>query len=236
MAVAVEPEPAPAPAPEPKPRREPRPRGRLAGQVKDYWRSGVGKPYVFIGGDYSRALGKFKLPGGTPLSDKNGLDVAIGGLLHPRIYIQVMFHREVWEVPKVQELLVRRLEFIYGLDLLALPPDWRIRPSLMALLGFGLGFGRVDSLAGASDPVLSPALPVSEKRAIGVGGMLGGEFALHLRITKKFEIAPYGGVMIPAYTYSNDFLAAERRIDGERGFGRALRWHAGIKIGFGGRG
>ena len=77
---------------------------------------------------------------------------------------------------------------------------------------------------------------MSEKRALGVGGLFGGEFAVHLRITKKFEIAPYGGVMIPAYTYSNDFLAAERRIDGERGFGRAWRWHAGLKIGFGGRG
>ncbi len=233
MAVAVEPEPTPTPEPTPEPRQ----RGRLASQVKDYWQDGVGKPYIFVGGNYSRALGDFKLPGGTPLTDKNGLDVAIGGLMHPRIYVQVMFHREVWEVPKVEELLVRRLEFLYGLDLLALPPTWRIRPALMAMIGFGFGFGRAESLVGATDGMTpTPVLPVPEKRALGIGGVIGGEFAIHLRITKKFEIAPYAGVLIPAYTYSNDFLAAERRIDGERGFGRALRWHAGIKIGFGGRG
>lgn len=227
-------EPTPEPTPEPRP---PRPRGRLASEIKDYWRSGVRKPYVFVGGNYSRAFGSYKLQGGTPLKDINGFDVAVGALVHPRAYFQLMFHREVWEVPDVAELLVRRLEFVYGLDLLALPPEWRIRPALMAMVGFGLGFGRVDSLAGSgSDPAVPvPVLPVAEKRAIGVGGLFGGDFAVHIRITDGFEIAPYGGIMIPAYTYTNDFPAADRRIDGERGFGRAWRWHVGLKIGFGGR-
>lgn len=232
MAVATEP-PAVTPPPEPPP--EPRSRGRLASQIKDYWRSGISKPYIFLGGNYSRSLGKFVLPGGTPLTDKNGFDIAIGGLVHPRAYFQVMFHREVWEVPEVEEILVRRFEFMYGLDILALPPDWRVRPALMVLLGFGLGFGKTASLVGTTNGP-APVLPVAEGKAIGVGGVIGGDFALHIRVTKKFEIAPYGGLLVPAYTYTNDFLAADRRIEGERGFGRALRWHAGIKIGFGGRG
>jgi hypothetical protein len=231
--VEPQPQPQPEPPPEPRPQRE---RGRLAREVRDYWRGGVDKPYVYIGGNYSRAFGSYKLPGGTPIKDINGFDISVGALVHPRAYFQVMFHREVWQVPDIEELLVRRLEFVYGLDLLALPPSWRIRPALMALLGFGLGFGRVDSLQGSSDPLVPvPVLPVTERRAIGVGGLFGGDFAVHIRITEKFEIAPYGGVMIPAYTYTNDFPAADRRIDGERGFGRAWRWHVGLRIGFGGR-
>ncbi len=241
MQVATEPTPAPVsepiPEPEPEPTPEPRPRGRLGSDIKDHWRSGIRKPYIFIGGDYSRAFGKFKLPGGTALDDKNGFDVALGMLVHPRAYFQFMFHREVWQVPKVQEILVRRIEFIYGLDLLALPPKWRVRPALMALIGFGLGFGRVDSLASSTPDPLDPmpVTPVEESKAIGIGGLVGGDFAVHIRVTEGFEIAPYAGLIVPAYSYTNDFLAADRNIDGERGFGRAIRWHVGLKLGFGGR-
>jgi len=237
MQVAEQPTPQPVPEPTPEPEPEPRRSGRLGSDIKDYWRSGVRKPFIFIGGDYSRALGKFKLPGGTALGDKNGFDVALGMLVHPRAYFQVMFHREVWQVPKVQEILVRRLEFMYGLDLLALPPKWRVRPALMALIGFGFGFGRVDSLASTTPDPLDPmpVMPVEESKAVGIGGLVGGDFAVHIRVTEGFEIAPYAGLIVPAYSYTNDFLAADRNIDGERGFGRALRWHAGLKIGFGGR-
>jgi hypothetical protein len=73
-------------------------------------------------------------------------------------------------------------------------------------------------------------------RGVGIGGIFGGDFAVHIRVAPKFEIAPYAGITVPAYTYTNDFPAAERVIEGERGFGRAWRWHAGLKIGFGGRG
>jgi hypothetical protein len=241
-APVVESTPAPAmvePEPAPPPKRSRRPSGRLADDVRSYWRSGVDKPYIFVGGDYSKALGSYTLEGGRRLSEKNAFDIAFGFLLHPRIYFQMMFHREVWQVPKVEEVLVRRLEFIYGLDLLALPPHWRIRPALMGLLGLGLGFGRTDALGGTPDPNLPmpvPAPEVREVRGIGIGAVFGGEFALHIRLTRKLELAPYAGITAPAYTYSNDFPAAERHIDGERGFGRAWRWHAGLKIGFGGSG
>ncbi|MBL9102461.1 MAG: hypothetical protein JNL82_15985 [Myxococcales bacterium] len=232
--------PAPAQAPAPTPEPEPaRPRGRLAEEVREYWRRGVRDPYFFIGGDYSRSLGTYKLAGGLPLREKNAFDISLGALVHPRVYFQVMFHREVWQVPAVEELLVRRLEFIYGLDLLALPPTWRVRPALLGLVGFGLGFGRVDSLAGSgmTDPLNPvPAPTVTEGRALGVGGIVGGEFAIHFRVAKKFELAPFAGITVPAYTYTKDFPAGDRRIDGERGFGRAPRWHVGLKIGFGGRG
>ncbi|MBZ5709705.1 hypothetical protein [Nannocystis pusilla] len=230
-------EPTPEPEPEPEPRR--RSSGRLAGEIKDYWRSGVSKPYIFVGGAYSRAIGSYTLPGGLKLSEKNAFDISLGFLLHPRVYFQVMFHRDVWQVPKVEEVLVRRLEFIYGLDLLALPPDWRVRPALMALLGFGFGFGRIDSLVGTPDPNEPMPMPlpqVDEGRGIGIGGIIGADFALHIRVTRKFELAPYAGITMPAYAYTNDFPAAERHIEGERGFGRAWRWHAGLKIGFGGPG
>jgi hypothetical protein len=231
-----EPTPEPPVAP-PEPTPEPRRSGRLAGEVKEYWRRGLSKPYIFVGGDYSRAFGSYKLAGGLPLDERNAFDVSLGALLHPRAYFQFRFHREVWEVPKVQEILVRRLEIIYGLDLLALPPDWRVRPALMALLGFGFGFGRNESLVGAPDPMMpQPAPTVEASKGIGIGGVFGGDFALHIRVANKFEIAPFAGVTAGAYTYSNDFPAAERRIDGERGFGRAWRWHAGLKLGFGGPG
>lgn len=232
----------PEPYVEPEPERRRRPRrssGALANDIKDYWRSGVGRPYVFVGGNYSQAIGTFSLPGGQKLSEKNAFDIAFGFLVHPRIYFQVMFHRDVWQVPQVQELLVRRLEFIYGLDLLALPPYWRVRPALMALVGFGFGFGRTDALGGTPmyDPLMPMPVPmVEEKRGVGIGGVIGGDFALHIRVAPKFELAPYAGITMPAYTYSNDFPAAERLIDGERGFGRAWRWHVGLKFGFGGRG
>ena len=58
---------------------------------------------------------------------------------------------------------------------------------------------------------------------------------MHIRVTRNLEFAPYAGILIPAYHYGNDFLAGERHIDGERGFGRAWRWHVGLKIGFGTR-
>ncbi|MDC0722070.1 hypothetical protein [Nannocystis bainbridge] len=223
--VAPTPEPAPEPAPE-------RSKGRLAREIKDYWRGGSHKSYVFVGGNYSKAFGDYTLSG-LKLTEKNGFDISIGALLHPRAYVQFTFHRDVWQVPKVEELLVRRVEIIYGFDLLALPPDWRVRPALMALLGFGLGFGRTDSLVGEADPNLPAPLPmVKEGRAIGIGGIFGGDFALHIRVTRGFELAPYAGITLPAYRYSNDFPAAERHIDGERGFGRAWRWHVGLKIGF----
>jgi len=228
----VEPTPGPA-SPESAP--EPRRSGRLAGEIKDYWRSRSNKAYIFVGGDYSKALGNYTLPGGLKLNEKSAFDISVGALIHPRAYVQVMFHRDVWQVPKVEELLVRRVEFIYGFDLLALPPDWRVRPALMVLLGFGLGFGRIDSLVGEPDPNLPMPVPtptVHEGRAIGIGGLFGGDFALHIRVTRKFELAPYAGITLPAYAYTNDFPAAERHIDGERGFGRAWRWHAGLKIGF----
>lgn len=231
--------PAPTPEPTPEPPPEPRRSGRLGQEIKDYWRRGLSKPYIFVGGDYSKAFGSYKLAGGVPLSERNAFDISIGALLHPRAYFQFRFHREVWEVPKVQEILVRRIEIIYGLDLLALPPDWRVRPALMALLGFGFGFGRTESLVGTPDPMNPPPAPtptLQEGKGIGIGGVFGGDFALHIRVTKKFEIAPFAGITAGAYTYSNDFPAAERRIDGERGFGRAWRWHAGLKIGFGGPG
>jgi len=235
--IVTVPEPAVAPTPEPvvtpEPPREP---GRLGSDVRSYWRSGsLRKPYVFLGGAYSKALGSFKLPGGTPLAEKNAFDIAVGALLHPRAYFQLMFHREVWQVPSVQEVLVRRFELIYGLDVLALPPKWRVRPALMALLGFGLGFGRVDSLVGTPDPMNPQPLPqVEERKGLGIGGVFGGEFALHVRVTRKFEFAPYAGIIVPAYTYTKDFPAADRNIEGERGFGRAWRWNVGLKIGFGG--
>lgn len=238
----VEPAPEPYVAPEPeepKRRRRSGGGGALASDIKDYWRSGVGKPYAFVGGNYSQALGKYTIPVGQKLTEKNAFDIAVGFLMHPRIYFQVMFHREAWQVPKVQEVLVRRLEFIYGLDLLALPPTWRVRPALMALVGFGFGFGRIDALEGtpSSDPLVPVPTPtVEEKRGIGIGGIIGGDFALHIRVAPKFELAPYAGITMPAYTYTNDFPAAERLIEGERGFGRAWRWHVGLKIGFGGRG
>lgn len=223
----------PTPEPPPKPAREP---GRLGRDVREHWRSGsLRKPYVFLGGAYSKALGSFKLPGGTPLREKNAFDIAVGAMLHPRAYFQLMFHREVWQVPDVQEVLVRRFELIYGLDVLALPPKWRVRPALMALLGFGLGFGRIDSLVGTPDPLSPQPQPqVEERKGLGIGGVFGGEFALHVRVTRKFEFAPYAGILAPAYTYTNDFPAADRNIEGERGFGRAWRWNVGLKIGFGG--
>lgn len=226
-----EPHVEPTPEPPPRPKREP---GRLASDVREYWRSGIRKPYIFVGGDYSRALGSFKLPGGTALQQKNAFDISLGMLVHPRAYFQIMFHREVWQVPQQQELLVRRLELIYGLDILALPPSWRLRPALMALLGFGVGWGRTESLVSSTPDPLDPMpiAPVEERKGIGIGGVFGGEFALHLRITPKFEIAPFGGITVPGYTYTNDFPAADRRIEGERGFGRAWRWHVGLRIGF----
>lgn len=228
----VTPEPTPQAVPEPPP-EPPRSRSRLGDDVRDYWKSGsLRKPYVFVGGAYSRAIGSFVLPGGTPLDDKNAFDIAVGALMHPRIYFQLMFHREAWQVPKQQEVLVRRLELIFGVDLLALPPKWRVRPALLALFGFGLGFGRSESLLGSSDP--APSRPIDERKGIGIGGVFGGEFAVHLRVTKKFEIAPFAGILAPAYTYTQDFPAADRRIEGERGFGRAWRWSVGLKIGFGG--
>lgn len=237
---APTPEPTPVAAPEPAPAPEPSPppsRSRLGDDIKDYWKRGLSKPYIFVGGAYSRAFGTYKLPGGTPLGQKNAFDIAVGALLHPRAYFQLHFHREVWQVPMQQEVLVRRLEFIYGLDLLALPPSWRVRPALMALIGFGLGFGRTESLAGTPDPLDPvPVQPVEERKGIGIGGVFGGDFAVHIRVTPKFELAPYAGVTVPAYTYTNDFPAADRNIEGERGFGRAWRWHAGLKIGFGGPG
>lgn len=226
---AVPVEPTPTPEPEPEPRRS---KGRLAGEIKDYWRSSSPSSYIFVGGNYSKAFGEYSLSG-LKLQEKSAFDISIGALLHPRAYVQFMFHRDVWQVPKVEELLVRRVEFIYGFDVLALPPDWRVRPALMVLLGFGLGFGRRDSLVGEADPNLPVPVPtVNEGRAIGIGGLFGGDFALHIRVTRKFELAPYAGVTLPAYAYTNDFPAAERHIDGERGFGRAWRWHAGLKIGF----
>ena len=224
----------PEPEPPPKPPREP---GRLGREVRDYWRSGsLRKPYVFVGGAYSKAFGSsYKLVGGTKLEQKNGFDIAIGALMHPRVYVQFMFHREVWQVPAAQEVLVRRAEVIFGFDLLALPPKWRVRPALLALVGFGLGFGRTESLLGTPDPLdPTPQPQVDERKGLGIGGVVGGEFAVHLRVTRKFELAPFAGILVPAYTYTNDFPAADRNIEGERGFGRAVRWNAGLKIGFGG--
>jgi hypothetical protein len=166
-----EPTVTPVPEPTPEPRRS---RARAVGspgRSRSIGARGLRKPYIFVGGDYSKALRQYKLPGGLPLASERVRHLGRGAAAPAGVLPVDRFHREVWEVPKVQEVLVRRFELIYGLDVLALPPDWRVRPALMALLGFGFGFGRIDSLVGAPDP-LSPQ-PAPRSRSARVWGSAG---------------------------------------------------------------
>jgi hypothetical protein len=214
----------------PMPTPMPRQRWRRSDRVRDYWRD-PDQQSGFIGGNYSRALGEFELPDGTPMRERSAFDVALGGLIRPRVYLQLKYHREVWEASPVALWSIGRVELMYGLDLLALPPSWRVRPALMAMVGFG--FGRINLISGPIDPQApSGQMPVGEKRGLGIGGVFAGEFAIHLRVTEGFDIAPYGGVMIPAYIYNRGLLGPEQHIDGEHAFGRAWRWLVGIKLGW----
>src|SRR5690606_17398177 len=99
------------------------------------------------------------------------------------------------------------------------PSWWRVRPVLMGLVGVGVGWAKTDP---------SDTSTMSETRKFGGGFIYGGEGGVHFHLTDKFGVGLRGGVTQARYLFSDDHPAGEREIDGDQGFGKAWRWHAGL--------
>ena len=194
----------------------------LGSEIREYWEDGHESDFVMeLGGAYNRPLfpDQFTVAN-VAIEPTLAYDayVAVNG--HPRVNLRVAWHRDDWEVPDDYRIKTRHLDLIYGLDILAMPSWWRVRPVLMGLVGVGVGWTTTDGIADAPT--------MGDTRKVGVGVLYGGEGGIHFHLTEKFGIGLRGGVTQNRYLFGDDHPAGERTIDGEQGFGRAWRWHAGV--------
>lgn len=191
-------------------------------------------PLVLVHGAYSVPVGPFDFPGTQRITQTSGFDV--GGTLHvhPRIALRLQFHRNRWETqgdaePGVldrEDYMGRRMELLYGLDLLGLPYQWRVRPSLSLYGGGGVNWANSTRVTGTVDPVTGTPTGSAEKdKAITLGAVVVAEAGLHVAL-KKVHFAILGGISKPFMAWKDGFVG-----DADA-FTKALRVQIGLAIGF----
>jgi hypothetical protein len=191
-------------------------------------------PLVLLHGAYSVPVGPFDFPGTQRITQTSGFDVAGTLHVHPRVALRLQFHRNRWETqgdaePGVldrEDYTGRRFEFLYGLDLLGLPYQWRVRPSLSLYGGGGVNWANSTRVTGFVDPVTGTPTGTAEKdKAITLGAVVMVEAGLHVAL-KKVHFAILGGISKPFMAWKDGFVG-----DADA-FTKALRVQIGVAIGF----
>jgi hypothetical protein len=189
-------------------------------------------PLFVLHGAYSAPVGPFDYPDTQRITQTSGFDV--GGTLHvhPRVALRLQFHRDRWETQgdparlDREDYTGRRVEFLYGLDLLGLPYQWRVRPSLSLYGGGGVNWANSTRVTGTIDPVTgAPAGAAAKDKAITLGAVVMVEAGLHVAL-KKVHFAILGGISKPFMAWKDGFVG-----DAD-GFTEALRFQVGLGIGF----
>ncbi|MEM7156616.1 MAG: CHAT domain-containing tetratricopeptide repeat protein [Myxococcota bacterium] len=207
-------------APKPQP---PRP-GKVggSGELRDYWSDRFDEPMMLFGGSYIGVVGTPRLAD-DPADHIRGWDFRIRGFTRPHVQFGFDFNRQVWRAPsspRQTNLNVNRMEFVFGVDVLPLPYDWRVRPALVPYAGLGLAWGKVRDTAPDS-------FSRSDDLVGGAGATFGSDLILFIRLGDRFLVGLRGGISKPLYR----LRAGGERLDFDDEFPRALRWQVGLDFG-----
>ena len=209
--------------PKSKPDRPVRP-GKVggSGELRDYWSDKFDEPMMLFGGSYIDAVGTPRLAD-DPADHQRGWDFRVRGFTRPHVQFGFDLNRQVWRVhdgPRQTNLNVNRMEFVFGVDVLPLPYEWRVRPALVPYAALGLAWGKVRDTAPDS-------FSRSDDLMGGAGATFGSDFVLFIRPGKRFVIGLRGGLSVPLYR----MRAGGERLDFDTEFPRALRWQVGLDFG-----
>ncbi|MCA9660295.1 MAG: hypothetical protein KC486_18275 [Myxococcales bacterium] len=188
-----------------------------ADEIRDYWRrgfhSGVGSFNLVYGGPvrtYTFA--------GSPLRSRFTLGMSLRVLFHPRVQVSFTIRGQRWETlgpgPTMGAGAIF-MELDYGLPLLALPTDWRVRPELVARIGGGAG-----AVTASFDDVTGENVEFSDLDRLTVGLTAAAEAQLDVRVHDLVYVRAFGGVSRSLYNF------------GALSFARDLQWFAGVGVGF----
>ncbi|MEZ4426894.1 MAG: CHAT domain-containing tetratricopeptide repeat protein [Nannocystaceae bacterium] len=199
-------------APETKPGRT---------RVLDYWKHPPRNPTLYIGGSYSApiTLERFE---GSEVTQRHGFGVDLLFHVPPRWLLGLSFTRTMWDLaasaarPNPFEAKLAKLELVVGVDVLAMPRDWRVRPAINAWVGGGLAWTRQRELIDDAE----------SDGAFGLSGTFGADAQLHIRFTKRVDMRLGGGVTKSGYLLSNDTITGAAKFPG------AWRWMVGGAFGF----
>ncbi|MCX4243554.1 CHAT domain-containing tetratricopeptide repeat protein [Paraliomyxa miuraensis] len=198
---------------------------RFDGDLRDYWSERFDDPLTYFHGSYDAPI-EAQQHEGFPATSTRSFGLRMRVFTRPHVFFGLDYGRQPWDAqasPRQTELAFNRFEVVLGLDLLALPYEWRVRPGLHPYLGAGLGWGVLKQLGEGA-----VAGDERERELMGALGItLGTEGALYFRLGDRLGLALLGGVAKPIYR----MRAGGERLPFDDEFPRAWRWQAGIGIG-----